>query len=129
MNKARETLDKNFSLLALRFLSIVLSIVGRFPEAYSRACIRDNTTSMNMVISNTPGPQSPIFFCDKEVYDMGGVGPNVGTTGITMLISSYCGQVKLQLLADKSLNMDATVFMKHLEQQLDESIQKYAKQE
>ena len=124
MKKNRETFDPGFTLTALRFGVWVVSFMGILPEVFSRLTIRDNSKRLNTIISNTPGPQSPIYFCDQMVYDMCGVGPNVGWSGLTMLISSYAGKVKLQLLADSNLNMDPKELLKHLESQLDQSIQK-----
>jgi len=127
MKKNREIFDVGFSLHVLRFGVWVISFMGFLPEAFSRACIRDNSKGLNIIISNTPGPQTPLFFCDKEVIDIGGIGPNVGTSGLTILISSYCGRVKLQMLADDNLRMDPHKLLAHLEEQIDESIKTYAR--
>lgn len=78
MKKNRETFDHGFSLTALRFGVWVVTFMGILPEVFSRLTIRDNSKRLNLIISNTPGPQSPIYFCDKQVVDMSGVGPNVG---------------------------------------------------
>jgi len=127
MTKNRETFDIGFPLHVLRFGVWVVSCVGFLPEAFARACIRDNSKGLNIIISNTPGPQTPLFFCNQEITDMGGTGPNVGSTGLTLLISSYCGRVKLQMLADDNLNMDPQRLLAHLERQIEESIQNYAR--
>lgn len=59
---------------------------------------------------------------------MGGVGPNVGGSGLTMLISSYCSQIKLQMLADAHLGMNPRKLMDYIENEIELCITKYAKQ-
>ena len=125
MKETRKYLDIGFSLPLLRTGMYVINFFGSCPAAIARMLMYGNTSRLNTVISNTPGPPKPMYFCDQKVKDIGGTGPNVGHSGLTILISSYCGLVKLQILADKNLKMDPKVLMKHIEDQLDSYIVKY----
>lgn len=127
MKKAREYFDSGFNLVTLRFGMYVINFMGSLPDAFWRLAITDNSKNMNTIISNTPGPQEPIYFCDQVIKEIGGVGPNVGGSGITLLISSYWGKIKLQLLADSNLSMDPHRLLAHLEKQLDDAIMMSAK--
>ena len=69
----------------------VLSFIWHLPEAISRFWTRDNSFLTNMVILNVPGFLTTIYFWDKEVSDMGAVGPNVGSSGLTLFITSFYG--------------------------------------
>ena len=122
MKSLRSYFDTGFSLANLRFGQWAATGTGSLPVSILRLFVMDNTENMDTCISNTPGPQKPIYFCDQKVLDLGGIGPNIGKTGITILISSYCSKIKLQILADKNLEMDPSVFLNHLEAQLDEAI-------
>ena len=43
---------------------------------------------------------------------MWAVGPNVGTTGLTLLITFFYGKVKLVFLSDKDLLINSKEFIK-----------------
>lgn len=122
MKEIRKYFDEGYTLPFLRFGMWVVTAIANMPTALSRLCLMDGCHNLDMIISNTPGPKDSIYFCNQKVFDIGGVGSNIGVTGITMLISSYCGKIKIQILTDKDLNMDPQVFLTHLEKQLDQSI-------
>jgi len=50
------------------------------------------------------------------------MGPNIGGSGLTFLIISYCDRIKVNLLADKNVQIDAKVLIAHLEEKLDQLI-------
>ena len=97
------------------------------PAAITKLLMSDSAKSINTIISNTPGPLAPIYFWDQVVYDLCAIGPNVGNSGVTFHISSYCGKVKIQFLADKELQMEPYRLLYYIEHQLNDSIQKYSK--
>jgi diacylglycerol O-acyltransferase len=120
--EVKKTWDYRHTLQNLRLGIWIVSFMGAMSEVLYRITSFKNQSALDMIISNTPGPPEPIFFCDEQVLGLGGVGPNVGDTGLTILISSYCGKVKMQILADKNLQMDPKRLMEHFEMQLDRSI-------
>ncbi|CAI2363604.1 unnamed protein product [Moneuplotes crassus] len=110
--------SKAMTLYNLRFGVWAVSFMGACPEFLYRIISYGPQKELDMIISNTPGPKNPIYFCDKKVTDIGGSGPNVGSTGLTLLISSYCDKVKVQALSDKNLMMDASKLIKTIESKM-----------
>lgn len=87
--EVKKKLDVSFTLQSLRLGVWMVSFSGSLPEVLYRLMSFENLSGLDMIISNTPGPTKPMFFADSEVYEIGGIGPNVGKTGLTILIASY----------------------------------------
>jgi len=62
MKENRKTLDSGMSLVVLRFGTWVVTFIGSLPEALGRLVMLDNSSKINMIISNTPGPKDPVYF-------------------------------------------------------------------
>ena len=122
LEEYKQRVDANISYSFLRFVVFVITIIGNLPDALVRILMRDNTLGLNVTISNTPGSQTPMFFCDKKVYDIGGIGSNLGGSGLTMLISSYCSKVKIQILADLGIPFSSERFLQILSEFLSECL-------
>ena len=118
----KRLIDRNISISYLRFVVFVLSIIGSLPDFLIRLWIKSNSLGLDLVISNTPGAETPMYFCDQEVYDIGGIGSNIGGAGITILISSYWSKVKLQILTDSGISFEPKEFIKYVEEVLDEQV-------
>ena len=122
MKETKKSLNVAFTMPILRFGMYMMDFFGICPVAMIRMLKDKTILTLNVTISNTPGPSKPAYFYDCKIKDFAGIGQNNGTSGLTFLISSYCGEVKFQALADKNLKMDPKVLMKHIEEQLDNSI-------
>ena len=125
MKEIRKFLDVGLSLPILRSGMYIVYFFGLCPVALTRMVMHKKMFAVNVVISNTPGPSKQAYFCDRRMKDCAGVGPNAGQAGLSILISSFLGLVRLQMLADKNQKMDPKVLMEHIEDQLDQCILKF----
>jgi diacylglycerol O-acyltransferase / wax synthase len=78
----------------------VLALAGRL-VAFQRMC--------NLVVTNVPGPQFPLFFRGGEMLDAFPVVPIMGTTSLGIAILSYNGQLSFGINADWDLFPDLDV--------------------
>ena len=125
MKETRKSLEVGYFLPNLRTGMYLTNFFGLCPVALTRMVMHIKLLMINVVISNTPGPSDSSYFCDRRIKELSGIGPNNGQAGLTILISSYLGLVRVQILADKNLKMDPKVLMEHIEDQLDKSMLKF----
>jgi hypothetical protein len=53
------------------------------------------------VVSNVPGPQSPLYLCGQRISEMYFWVPQSGYIGLGISILSYAGQVHLGMISDR----------------------------
>jgi WS/DGAT/MGAT family acyltransferase len=89
----------------------VLALAGR-AAAFQRMC--------NLVVTNVPGPQFPLFFRGARMLEAFPVVPIQGTTSLGIAILSYDGQITFGLNADWDLFPDLPVLARGLIESRDE---------
>jgi hypothetical protein len=53
------------------------------------------------VVSNVPGPQSPLYLCGQRISEMHFWVPQSGSIGLGISILSYAGQVHFGMISDR----------------------------
>ena len=85
---------------------MVLGLMGLLPSALQAPVLDLFSRKGSAVVSNVPGPQSPLYICGQRVSEMHFWVPQSGTIGIGVSILSYAGQVHFGLIADRNLVKD-----------------------
>jgi hypothetical protein len=93
----------------------VLALAGR-AAAFQRVC--------NLVVTNVPGPQFPLFFRGGRMLEAFPIVPIMGTTSLGIAILSYDGQVSIGLNADWDLFPDLAVLSRGLLEARDALLQR-----
>jgi diacylglycerol O-acyltransferase / wax synthase len=74
----------------------------------------------NLIVTNIPGPQMPLYFQGAEMLEAFPVVPIAGVTSLGIAVLSYNGKVNFGLNADFSLFPDLEVLAKAITESLDE---------
>ena len=69
----------------------------------------------NLVITNVPGPQQPLYLMGAEMAEAFPVVPLVRNTSVGIAILSYYGQLNLGLFADRDTFPDVGVLAEGIE--------------
>jgi diacylglycerol O-acyltransferase / wax synthase len=76
--------------------------------------------TFNLVVTNVPGPQLPLFLGGCEMLEAFPVVPIAGSTSLGVAVLSYNGKVCFGLQADADLFPDLSELAAGLEESLDE---------
>ena len=68
----------------------------------------------NLVITNVPGPQVPLYMGGSRLVVLFGLGPLVHNQGMIIAIQSYAGAITISCTACRSMMPDPTVFAEAL---------------
>lgn len=74
----------------------------------------------NLVISNVPGPQVPLYFDGAEVKALFPVSVIADGMGLNITVFSYCGHLDFGIVADRELIPDVWKLIDYLRESLDE---------
>jgi WS/DGAT/MGAT family acyltransferase len=85
---------------------LMLNLMGRLPEAVERPMLDFFTTKATTVMTNVPGPRTPLYFAGAELKQLLFWVPQAGHVGIGVSILSYRGAVQIGLIADEALLPD-----------------------
>ena len=69
----------------------------------------------NVIVTNVPGPQVPLFMCGARMVAMHGLAPIVDGAGLIHVIFSYCGDVMLTFTACRDMLPDPAFYAQCLE--------------
>jgi WS/DGAT/MGAT family acyltransferase len=92
-------------------LPTVLSLAGR-AAALQRM--------INIVVTNVPGPQFPLYMCGGRMLEAFPCVPIMGTVSIGIAVLSYCGKLYFGLLGDWDVVPDLRVLADGIEESLAE---------
>ncbi len=87
------------------------------------ARINFSTRLFNLVVTNVPGPQMPLYVLGRELEDIFPVGFLPPNQALFVAIMSYNGGVNFGLLADYDAMPDLDVFARGLEESLAELLE------
>jgi diacylglycerol O-acyltransferase len=76
--------------------------------------------SHNMVVTNVPGPQQPLYFCGARMVMLSGLAVITDNMGISHAVTSYDGTLVIAPLADREMMPDPAYYRECLEAAFDE---------
>ena len=82
---------------------LMLNMMGRLPEIVEQQMLKFFTTKATTVLTNVPGPKTPVYFAGSELVQLLFWVPQAGNVGIGISIFSYRGEVQIGLITDENL--------------------------
>jgi len=80
-----------------------LGLMGLMPARVQAPLVELFSRKATAVVSNVPGPQSPLYMCGQRVSEMYFWVPQSGSIGLGLSLLSYAGQVYFGAIADRRL--------------------------
>jgi WS/DGAT/MGAT family acyltransferase len=84
----------------------MLGLLGLLPAAVQSLAIELFSRKGTAVVSNVPGPPTPIYLCGQRISEMYFWVPQSGSMGIGVSVLTYAGQVYVGMIADRNLVAD-----------------------
>jgi WS/DGAT/MGAT family acyltransferase len=94
------------ALGARTLVGISEAMPGALVGLASRFTASMSSGSVNMTITNVPGPQAPLYFCRAQAVDVFGAGPFTDGLGLIHLVGSYIGYLFCNIVADRQMLPD-----------------------
>ena len=118
---AKAAVSRTKSLVPMDFPTIgVPWVMHGLATLYGRSGIAKAMPPLaNVVISNVPGPQQPLYMGGSRVRDMMFWVPQTGSIGIGVSILSYNGRVHFGLIADAKLIPDPDAVIRRFGSEFD----------
>jgi WS/DGAT/MGAT family acyltransferase len=119
----RERMDALKESTAVRAGALMVGAAGAAPPLVSAMLARalSGVRAFNLVVSNVPGPQQPLYLNGARVLECYPAVPlNPANQGLSVGILSYDGGVFFGLLADRALDPPLTMATTGLRASLDE---------
>jgi hypothetical protein len=94
------------------------------PAVFSRAArltfalSSNGRPTWNMVISNVPGPQFPLYCVGAQLLAIYPVSVVTDGMGLNITVMSYCGQLHFGIVADRGMMPDVWSLMGWLQEEL-----------
>jgi diacylglycerol O-acyltransferase / wax synthase len=96
-------------------------LMGTVQRAAVRALSRrGRTVAAHTLVSNVPGPLTPMYFCGAQMVDTTGLGPVLDGMGLNNGIGSYGNRVTFCFTADRAAVPDPEVYEQCLSAAVDE---------
>ncbi|MBX7433131.1 wax ester/triacylglycerol synthase family O-acyltransferase [Mycobacterium sp. Y57] len=96
-------------------------LMGTVQRAAVRALSRSGrTVAAHTLVSNVPGPLTPMYFCGAQMVDTTGLGPVLDGMGLNNGIGSYGNRVTFCFTADRAALPDPEVYEQCLSGAVDE---------
>jgi len=80
-----------------------LGLMGVMPARVQAPLVELFSRKATAVVSNVPGPQSPLYLCGQRVSEMYFWVPQSGSIGLGLSLLSYAGQVYFGIISDRQL--------------------------
>ena len=98
---------------------MVLSALGISSAAIAKTVSNFFGNKATTVMTNVPGPRTPLYFSGKKVDNFIGWVPRAGRVGMGISIFSYAGKVGIGMVTDEGLVSDPDTILKYFEDELD----------
>ncbi len=96
-------------------------LMGTVQRAAVRALSRrGRAVAAHTLVSNVPGPLTPMYFCGAQMVDTTGLGPVLDGMGLNNGIGSYGNRVTFCFTADRAALPDPEVYEQCLSDAVDE---------
>ena len=80
-----------------------LAVLGSLPALVQNLAMDVLTRKSSAVISNVPGPRTPLYVGGQRVREQFFWVPQTGSIGLGISVLTYAGEVQFGIIADKSL--------------------------
>lgn len=84
----------------------LLAAMGAGPQFVQDALLKSLARNASAVMTNVPGPQTPLFLAGSRIEEMMFWVPQAGDIGLGVSILSYNGHVRFGVVADRGLCAD-----------------------
>ncbi|MEM0928766.1 MAG: wax ester/triacylglycerol synthase family O-acyltransferase [Pseudomonadota bacterium] len=99
-------------------------ISGISTRLYSRLGLANRLSPMfNMVVTNVPGPQVPLYMAGAQMVKSFGIGPVMDSMGLFQAVTSYCGEVSITITACRDMMPDPSFYAACLQESFDELLE------
>lgn len=99
-------------------------LMGTVQRAAVRALSRrGRTVAAHTLVSNVPGPQTPMYFCGAQMVETTGLGPVLDGMGLNNGIGSYGDRVTFCFTADRKAIPDPEVYEQALSDAVEELLE------
>ncbi len=100
---------------------IPFSVAGLAARLYTRTRLAERHRPVfNVVITNVPGPQVPLYVSGARLVRHLGAAPIFDGMGLTLVVFSYAGELTVSATSCRSIMPDIETFAGHLEGALDD---------
>jgi WS/DGAT/MGAT family acyltransferase len=96
----------------------ILSVAGRLPAPALRLLITVFTAKASMVVTNVPGPRTPLHLGGHRIAGVIAWPPQSGSIGLGVSVISYDGSVVLGVMADDRVVDDSAQLLADLREEL-----------
>jgi len=96
----------------------ILKLMGRGPLALQRAVVKLLAAKTTAVMTNVPGPRTPLSLAGRTIRDLFFWVPQAGRVGIGISIMSYAGGVRVGIGTDAGLVPDPESIVAAYEEEL-----------
>ncbi|MFT6335401.1 MAG: diacylglycerol O-acyltransferase [Saprospiraceae bacterium] len=112
--------------------TVPFGVANQAARLYSRYRIaKMHNPVFNVVITNVPGPQIPIYLQGHKLLHIMGMAPIIDGMGLIITILSYDGEITISPTSDKNSIPDMTLFSRYILEsanELEELILKHKKE-
>ncbi|MEO1656979.1 MAG: wax ester/triacylglycerol synthase family O-acyltransferase [Pseudomonadota bacterium] len=99
-------------------------ISGISTRLYSRLGLANRLRPMfNMVVTNVPGPQVPLYMAGARMVTSYGIGPVMDSMGLFQAVTSYCGEVCIAITACRDMMPDPSFYAQCLRESFEELLE------
>jgi WS/DGAT/MGAT family acyltransferase len=95
-------------------------LLGLAVRAYSAAHLGDRVVPINLVISNVPGPQVPLYLAGARIETLVPIGPLMLDVGLNVTCLSYCGSLDFGVATTPEIAGDINDFTDALQPALEQ---------
>jgi WS/DGAT/MGAT family acyltransferase len=95
----------------------VLALASRF---VIQNLAQEGRAMNNLIVSNVPGPQIPLYFCGAKMTSMYGLAPLGGGIGLFIATPSYDGRIIFSVTSTREIMPDTPFFMDCLKHSFEE---------
>jgi len=102
--------------------AVALVVSGQDRRPGQRAWYRHfpRQRSVNLVVTNAPGPPQPLYLADAKLLELFPMMPVMGNLTLVVAVLSYAGQLNLTTVADHDYCADLEIFTHGVRRTLDD---------